>query len=105
VAARLRLRGGDAAPSSFSSSSSLSPPAVGRWAGDRFPRAARVWGVPEAAAAATYSGGARGYVDGADATGDRGGASRRRHDRRAPPLSLSTPAKEKRRKVTTPTSA
>jgi hypothetical protein len=41
-------------------------------------------GVPEAAAAASYSGGARGYVDGADAMGGRGGALRRRHDRRAP---------------------
>jgi hypothetical protein len=46
-----------------------------------------------------------GHVDGAEALGGRGGASRRRHDRRAPPLSLSTPAKEERRRVTVPTSA
>jgi hypothetical protein len=42
------------------SSSPFSPPAAGRRVGIRFPRAARVWRVPDAAAASSYSGGARG---------------------------------------------
>jgi hypothetical protein len=76
----------------------LLPPLLWRRVGEQgigFPRAARVGEIPEAAAAATYSGGAQGHVDGADATGGRGGASRRRHDRRAPAFPFRRQQKRK----------
>jgi hypothetical protein len=105
VVARVRLRGGGAAPSSFSSSSSLSPPAAGRWAGDRFPRAARVGEFQRrrrrlfiaAGRGDTWTAPMRREAAGARRDGAMTGALR--------PLSLSTPAKEERRRVTTPTSA
>jgi hypothetical protein len=78
----------------------LLPPLLWRRVGEQgigFPRAARVGEIPEAAAAATYSGGAQGYVDGADATGGHGGVSRRRHDRRAPAFPFRRQQKRKGR--------